>query len=172
MRFAAICYRAHDPKWAFSPLSGEGARAHGGRFNPAGTPALYLALSVEGMFVEMGHGFARRFDPLTVCSYDVDVEDVVDLRSDTARASAGVALADLACAWMADRAAGHEPASWAIVRTLIADGAAGLLAPSFAHGARSDMANLVLWRWGPTLPHRVTVHDPGGRLPKNQESWA
>jgi RES domain-containing protein len=172
VRFAATCYRAHDPRWAFSPLSGDGARTHGGRFNPVGMPTLYLALSVEGMFVEMGHGFARRFDPLTVCSYEVDIEDVVDLRGDAARAAAGVALAGMACGWMADRAAGREPASWAIARSLIADGAAGILVPSFANGARQDMANLVLWRWGSSLPHRVTVHDPSGRLPKNQASWA
>ena len=172
MHFAAICYRAHDPRWAFSPLSGEGASTHGGRFNPAGVPALYLALSVEGMFVEMGHGFARRFDPLTVCSYDVDVEDIVDLRSDATRRSAGVALSAMACAWMADRAAGREPPSWTIARSLIDGGAAGILVPSFAHGARPDMANLVLWQWGPTLPHRVTVHDPSGRLPKDQRSWS
>jgi len=30
----------------------------------------------------MGHGFAHRFDPLTICSYEVDVEDVVDLSTD------------------------------------------------------------------------------------------
>ena len=81
MRFRGTCYRAHDPQWAFSPLSGEGARTHGGRFNPKGVPALYLALTLDGMFLEMAHGFAHRFDPLTVCSYDVDVQDVVDLGS-------------------------------------------------------------------------------------------
>lgn len=171
MRFAGICYRAHDPKWAFSPLSGEGARVRGGRFNPVGVSALYLALTVEGMFAEMGHGFARRFDPLTVCSYDVDVEDVADLRTDASRRTASVVLSDMACAWMADHAAGREPVSWALARRMIADGNAGVLVPSFANGARADMANLVLWRWGATLPHRVTVYDPSGRLPRNQISW-
>jgi RES domain-containing protein len=33
------------------------------------------------------------------------------------------------------------------------------------------MFNLVLWRWGPTLPHKVDVHDPDKRLPKDQSSW-
>jgi hypothetical protein len=77
--------RAHDPQWAFSPLSGEGARLKGGRFNPIGQAALYLALTIEGMFLEMGHGLAYRFDPLTICSYDVDVADIVDLRSEAGR---------------------------------------------------------------------------------------
>jgi RES domain-containing protein len=29
----------------------------------------------------------------------------------------------------------------------------------------------VLWDWGPDLPHKVTVFDPSGRLPKDQLSW-
>jgi RES domain-containing protein len=54
---------------------------------------------------------------------------------------------------------------------LIANDVAGILAPSFALGARADMTNLVLWRWGPDPPHRVAVHDPRHRLPKEQTSW-
>ena len=163
MRFRATCYRAHDPKWAFSPLSGEGARIYGGRFNPKGMPALYLALIVDGLFAEMGHDLAHRFEPLTVCSYEVDVEDIVDLRTDP--------VADMDCAWRYEVASGREPASWRLARQSIAAGNAGLIAPSFAPGARPDMANLVLWKWGPDLPHRVVVHDPSGRLPKDQTSW-
>jgi RES domain-containing protein len=30
---------------------------------------------------------------------------------------------------------------------------------------------VVLWTWGPDLPHNVNVFDPTGRLPKNQLSW-
>jgi RES domain-containing protein len=152
-------------------LSGAGAAAKGGRFNPLGTPALYLALSVEGMLVEMGHGFGHRFDPLTICTYTVDVDDIVDLRTETARAAAGIALASMACPWAYDLATGKRPASWDIATSLIAKGAAGILTPSFATGARPDMANLVLWRWGPVLPHKVEVHDPEGRLPRDQSSW-
>jgi RES domain-containing protein len=171
LRFRGTCYRAHDPKWAFSPLSGDGARTHGGRFNPRRQPALYLALTIEGMFLEMGHGFARRFDPLTVCTYDVDVEDIVDLRDGTGRKSNGVALAELDCAWADDVANRREPASWRLAERLIAGRSAGVLVSSFAIGARSDMTNLVLWKWGPVVPHRVEVFDPSGRLPKDQTSW-
>lgn len=171
MRFSGVCYRAHDPKWAWDPTSGAGAAAKGGRFNPVGVPALYLALSIEGMLAEMGHGFAHRFDPLTVCSYDVDVEGVVDLRSNAGRASAGVDLDHLACAWFEDRLHRRKPASWAVAERLIGEDASGILVPSFANGARPDMANLVLWTWGPDLPTRITVYDPGRRLPKDQSSW-
>ena len=46
-----------------------------------------------------------------------------------------------------------------------------MLAPSFAPGAEADDVNLVLWDWGPDLPHRIAVFDPSGRLPKDQLSW-
>ena len=152
-------------------MSGEGAAKKGGRFNPVGTPALYLALTLDGMLLEMGHGFAHRFDPLTICSYDVDVDNLVDLRTDADRAAAAIRLADMSCPWAYDLATGRRPASWIIADSLIAAGAAGVLTPSFATGARADMANLVLWRWGASPPHKVEVHDPSGRLPKNQLSW-
>lgn len=166
MKWLGVAYRAHDPAWAWQPLSGDGASAKGGRFNSVGQPALYLALTVEGMFLEMTHGFGHRFEPLTVCSYDVDVDDIVDLRAETARDTFGIRHADLACGWATDMASGRKPASWDVADRFIAGGAAGILVPSFARGARSDMVNLVLWRWGPKRPHRVMVHDPAGRLVK------
>ncbi|TCH96737.1 hypothetical protein EJV46_19365 [Roseococcus sp. SYP-B2431] len=166
MRWQGTAWRAHHPRWSWAPLSGEGAALKGGRFNPVGVPALYLALSIEGMWIEMGHGFAHRLDPLTVCSYEVDVDGIIDLRE-----PAGVTLAEMACPWALDRAEGRKPASWGLAQRLIADGASGILAPSFAHQARPEMTNLVLWRWGPEPPHKVTVHDPSGRLPRNDLSW-
>jgi RES domain-containing protein len=171
LRFQGTCYRAHDPQWAFSPVSGDGAKLKGGRFNPIGVPALYLSLTLEGMFLEMTHGFVHRFDPLTICTYEVDVEDIVDLRTEDDRESASVDIAAMACPWALDLAEGREPASWTIAKKLIARGAVGILAPSFARGARSDVHNLVLWKWGANLPHRVLVHDPQGRLPKDRSSW-
>lgn len=169
MRLQAVFYRGHDPRWAFTPLSGEGA-VGGSRFNPRGVPALYLAATVDGVIVEMTQGFARRMEPLTMVSYDVDVADILDLRIDTGRRAVDVELADMSCAWRDDLANGREPASWRIANRL-RQTAAGILVPSFANGARADMYNLVLWTWGPRLPHRVMAYDPSGRLPKNQLSW-
>jgi RES domain-containing protein len=171
LRFQGVCYRAHDPRWAWAPTSGDGAAIHGGRFNPKGKPALYLASSIEGMFAEMGHGFARRFEPLTVCCYDLDMEDMADLRSHDVRKKAGIPLSGMACPWMLDLAEGRRPASWDIARRLMDEGAAGALVPSFANGARTDRFNAVLWDWGSKPPHRVTVFDPGEKLPKDQRSW-
>ena len=170
MRFQGSAYRAHDPKWSFKPLSGDGAAIHGGRFNPKGSPALYLALDPMTAIKEAAQGFARKFEPYVLCTYEIDCEDVVDLRAEAGRRSAGVAE-DMACAWFAEAAAGRDPPSWRLARKLIAGGAAGLVAPSYAAAAGPGDANLVLWRWGGRLPHKVAVHDPSGRLPKSQLSW-
>jgi RES domain-containing protein len=171
VRFRGLAYRAHDPRWSFKPLSGEGAAVHGGRFNPKGAPALYLALDPITAIKEASQGFARKFEPCVLCTYEVDCEDVIDLRAASAREAAGVDPADMACAWFAEAAVGRRPASWRLADRLIAGGAAGLLAPSYVSGATRDDANLVLWDWGPAHPHRVAVFDPSGRLPKNQLSW-
>jgi RES domain-containing protein len=119
----------------------------------------------------MAHGFARRFEPLTICSYEVDVDDIVDLRTDSDRKSMGIDWADMACAWELELSNGLEPASWRIAKHLIAKPSAGILVPSFAKGAGPNRHNLELWNWGPDLPYRVNVHDPSGRLPKDQLSW-
>jgi RES domain-containing protein len=171
VRFAGWAYRAHDPRWAFTPVSGEGAALKGGRFNPKGLPALYLALTIEGAVLEASQGFAHKIEPLTICAYEIDCEDVTDLRSEGTQVAAGVALDELACAWAYDITEGRRPASWRLAERLRLGGAAGVLVPSFAVGARPDMANLVLWDWSADLPHRVRVHDPSGRLPRDQTSW-
>jgi RES domain-containing protein len=171
VRFAGWAYRAHDPRWAFKPLSGEGAALKGGRFNPKGVPALYLALTLEGAVVEASQGFAHKIEPLTICAYEIDCEDVSDLRTDETRSAAGAALNELACPWAYDVAEGRQPLSWRLAARLRLGGAAGILVPSFAFGARPDMVNLVLWTWSADAPHRVQVHDPSGRLPRDQTSW-
>jgi RES domain-containing protein len=171
VRFVGTCYRAHDPRWAFKPLSGAGAATRGARFNPRGVPALYLALSVMTAIKEANQGFAHRIDPCVLCSYEVDCDDVVDLCSEAGRKEHGMLLDDMACAWASALSDGKRPRSWPIYDRLHALGIAGILVPSFAPGADDDDRNLVLWDWGPDLPHKVDVHDPSGRLPKNQLSW-
>ena len=171
MRFTGRCYRCHDPLWSFSPLSGEGAAKTGGRFNRKGEPTLYLALDIITAVNECTQGLTQRLQPLTICEYDVDCEPIADLRTEAARAIHGVGLADLACAWLSAMRAGETAASWRVVDALKATGNAGILVPSFAPGAGAGNHNLVLWRWGPDLPTRIAVFDPGGRLPRDQTSW-
>jgi RES domain-containing protein len=171
LRFCGTCYRAHHPAWAFKPLSGDGAAVHGGRFNPEGLPALYLALDFSTAILEANQGFAHKIDPCTLCAYEVDCDDIADLRGDAGRKRHSVRLSDMKCAWLGLALAGRTPPSWEIARRLIANGFAGILVPSFALRAPADAHNIVLWNWGSRRPHRVTVSDPGGKLPKNQLSW-
>lgn len=171
MRYKGAVYRAHNPKWAFAPTSGEGARLKGGRFNPKGAAALYLSCSVQTCALEMGHGFENLFDPLTLCSYDADVEDVIDLRSRKERRAMRATLHDMGCAWFSDMKAGKQPASWTLAERLIADGASGILVPSFANRATATDFNLVLWKWSDRHPYKIVPYDPAGLLPKDQSSW-
>lgn len=120
---------------------------------------------------EASQGLALKIEPLVLCSYDVDCEGIVDLSTAAGLKMAKVTRDDLAGGWMLLAHERKTPPTWAVAERLIADGAAGVIVPSFAPGATGEDRNLVLWRWGPDRPHRITVHDPSGRLPKNQLSW-
>jgi RES domain-containing protein len=130
-----------------------------------------LALTLEGAFLEINQGFALKFAPCTLCSYDVDCDDLADLRTEDGWRLHAVDINDMACAWFGLAAAGAVPPSWQIAQRLMDEGFAGALVPSFAIGARGDWANLVLWHWGETLPHWVAVYDPNHDLPNDQRSW-
>lgn len=169
--FTDTVYRAHHPRWAYDPTSGEGASRHGGRFNRPGTPALYTSLRPETAWLEAQQGFAFKAQPMTICGYDVDCADIVDLTSSNDLKTLGVASSDLACPWedMADR--GEAPPTWILADRLIAGGAAGVIVPSYAHRAGPDDCNLVFWTWGRVPPHKVCVVDDHGRLPKDDSAW-
>ena len=92
MRFAGAAYRAHNPRWSWTPLSGEGARIHGGRFNAKGTPALYLALDLNTAIIEFNQGFPFRLvPPVTIVSYAVDCDDLIDLTNGSERRRLAIA---------------------------------------------------------------------------------
>ena len=175
-----MVYRAHNPRWAFAPGSGDGAARHGGRFNPTGIAALYTSRRVETAWREAQQGFAFKAQPLTICAYAVDCDDVADLSDPATCADLGVdpaALAcllacPLACPWEDHASRGLEPASWAPARRLMASGTAAIIVPSFAPGAAAADRNVVFWRWSDALPHRVTVIDDAARLPRDDTSWA
>jgi RES domain-containing protein len=165
LRFRKTCYRLHDPRWAFGPASGAGAAIHGGRFNPKGVPALYLGLTIESAFGEITQGLAEKFKPCVIVCYDADCEDIADLRTEAGRAEQDVSLDEMACGWFSLIAEGREPPSWAMSRRLMRRGVAGIVVPSFAAAADPERhQNLVLWKWGPELPHQIVAYDPEGRL--------
>jgi RES domain-containing protein len=166
LNYRGRAFRAHDPRWSFQPTSGRGAAISGGRFNVRGQEALYLALDPVTALAECTQGFAARMLPLTLCEYDVDCADIIDLTDEATRAEAGVAWADMACGWLTHQRAGKIAPSQAVASKLVKQGHAGAIVPSFVPGVEARAANLVLWKWGADLPYRVMVYDPDGRLEK------
>ncbi len=147
MRLQAVVYRALNPVWVRDPLSGEGARRHGGRFNPKGMAALYCTLDPVTAVREVSQ-IGQPLQPTILVSFHADIEPVFDGTDAAALAGQGMTPADLAADdWRAHMAAGREAPTQALARSLIALGHAGMLAPSFARLAPPQARNLVLWRW-------------------------
>ncbi len=116
---------------ARDPLSGEGARLNGGRWNPRGLfPTIYLAepfstcveemrRTAEAAGMTLDRLIARGYTANTIVVQDLDV---LDLRDDTALQQVGLERSDLTGRdWSACQSVGH--ASWFLAQS-------GLIAPS------------------------------------------
>lgn len=169
--FVGLVYRAHNPRWAFSPTSGEGAARHGGRFNPRGTPALYTSLDPKTAWMEAQQGLPFKAQPMTLVGYRVNCERIIDLGDPQVLISSGIDAGALACHWEELSSRGQTPPSWSLATALIATGCHGALVPSFAPGTHPSERNLVFWRWSDTPPCQVLVIDDFGRLPRDDASW-
>ena len=164
MRLRGIVYRAHNPRWSWPPVSGEGARLHGGRFNRIGVAALYTSLSPVTALREVGT-LGHPLQPLLLCAYEIDAEQVFDSLDSRARDIHAVTDADVGCpGWEWDMHGGSVPASQALADRLIAAGYVGMRVWSFAPGSDAQDLNLVLWHWGDRMPSRVVLIDDEGRL--------
>ncbi|TPE47863.1 RES family NAD+ phosphorylase [Amaricoccus solimangrovi] len=163
MRFEGLLYRALNPVWAREPLSGEGSRRHGGRFNPKGMPALYTSLSIMTAIREANQIGALQ--PTTLVAYRGDLTPIFDATNRDALKAYGLSPADLAADdWrIRMRDEGKAPTQ-ILAERLIADGYVGLRARSYARGAGESDLNLVLWRWGDAAPARLILVDDEGRL--------
>ena len=85
------------------PLSTEGARLLGGRFNPIGCPALYLAgtptLAVaESLQLSTIYGVVR-FNPRLLVSVEVALARVLDLTAEENLARLGLSVEELHAEW-------------------------------------------------------------------------
>jgi RES domain-containing protein len=157
--------------WAFTPLSGDGAKKFGGRFNRPGTAALYTSLDLITAWMEAQQGFPFKPQPMTMAAYRVDCADIADLNASEMQQCLGYSAADLGCAWEEQALQKREPLTWLLADRLQTQGIAGILVRSYAPGCTADNCNLVLWQWSPAEPHSIQVIDDLQRLPKTQDSW-
>jgi RES domain-containing protein len=171
MRLRAIVYRAHNPKWSFQPESCAGAAITGGRFNPVGMPALYTSFRFQTAWLEAQQGFPFKAQPMTLCAYDVDCEDVLDLTDRQIQQQYGIDAADMSCAWQDIFSRGTTPPSWALAARLSSEMVAEIIVPSMAPGCGPDDINAVFWTWANIPPHKIRVVDDEARLPNNPTSW-
>lgn len=163
MRYQGLLYRALNPIRAREPMSGIGARLHGGRFNPKGIPALYTALSVMTAIREANQ--IGTLQPTTLVSYEADITPIFDATDADALGSYGMMPVDLAADdWRIRMQKEGKAPTQIFAERLIADGYAGLRVPSFAAGSTPKDLNMVLWVWGNILPAKLVLIDDEGRL--------
>lgn len=120
-------------RWQHRPFE-SGSHLAGGRWNPVGTPALYLSADYGTAIEELHQDIVR---PGTLVAFDIAAHAIADLtHADRAITT---------CLWREIYGVRKDvPPSWALAQALIAAGAEGALVPSVqSPGGR----NLVLWRW-------------------------
>ena len=163
MHYQGLLYRALNPIRAREPLSGEGARLHGGRFNPKGIPALYTAMSVMTAIREANQ--IGTLQPTTLVSCEADLTPIFDATDSDALGKYDFSPADLAADdWRLQMRAEGKAPTQILAERLNADGYAGLRVQSFAAGATGEDLNMVLWVWGNALPTKLVLIDDEGRL--------
>lgn len=145
-RYAGQLYRALNPVYARTPLSGRGAELYGGRFNARGTPALYTALDPATALREANQ--VGTLQPTILVSYRANLGPIFDARDPQAleqREMPADTLADPG--WRAAMLEGYPVPTQEFAQKLISDGFAGLLIRSYAKGAFETNLNIVLWQW-------------------------
>ncbi len=161
--YSGKLYRAFNPIYAREPMSGEGARRYGGRFNPKGTAALYCSLSILTAVREANQ--VGNLQPTMLISYDAEIEGVFDSRDEAALQIEGMDAAALsATTWRDEMKSKGEARTQTFARNLITKGYCALLVRSFAPGASEHDFNLVLWQWGNAPPAHLTLIDDERRL--------
>jgi RES domain-containing protein len=159
----ATFYRFHTPRWAKSPLSGEGAARRGGRFNRPGLAALYLSTDVATAQLEYQQDESL-MPPGTLVSYRVELKQIVDFSAGFDPAVWDSSWADWDCDWRAVVLGGvGVPPSWELGDQALAAGASGILFPSLRN-SKPEALNLVVYVRDLGSVDSVTFHDPKGEL--------
>lgn len=157
--------------WAFDPVSGDGAKRHGGRFNRPKSRALYTSLDYTTAWIEAQQSFPFKPQPMTLVAYEVDCNNIVNLNDPTLLDHLGYPSSDLSCAWEYLVSQKNIPPTWKLVDQLKTLGANGIKVRSFASGCTEQNNNLILWNWSDSPPNAIRVIDNLKRLPKTNASW-
>lgn len=157
--------------WSYDPLSGNGAKKHGGRFNPPGCTALYLSLDPTTAWMEAQQGFPFKPQPMTLVAYEINCAKIADLNDEKLLVNLGSSPQELSSAWEDLATQNQVPPTWRLAEQLRELEVAGILVRSFASGCTAKNQNLVLWNWSDVEPNAIRVIDDFGRLPKTPESW-
>jgi len=105
--------------------------------------ALYTSLRFQTAWLEAQQAFMFKPQPLTLCAYEVDCDDVLDLTDRGTLAVQQVDPSDLAAPWEDMVLCGVTPPSWALARRLVEAGVSAIMVPSFAAGATEADVSVV-----------------------------
>jgi RES domain-containing protein len=159
-------WRAFVPKWAFAPLSGEGASRFGGRWNPVGAPAIYAARELSTAWAEYNQGFVQH--PALIVQLELEGARLADTMDGALLSAYGVSSDIHRCEWRRDLDAGKQVSTHVLRERLLADGYDGVIYPSFMSPGGTCVA---LWRWNAPGAPELRAVDPDNRLPKTPASW-
>jgi RES domain-containing protein len=161
-----LLWRASVPRWAHAPLSGEGAKRFDGRWNPAGTPAIYAARELSTAWAEYNQGFVQH--PALILRLELSGASLADLTVASMLQEFGVTSEIHDCRWRADIDRGRMPATYRLRERLLDRGFDGVVYPSVMSRGGTCVA---LWQWNEPGTPSLRAVDPDGLLPRSQASW-
>ena len=159
-------WRAFVPRWAYLPLSGEGAARFGGRWNPVGSPTIYAARELSTAWAEYNQGFVQH--PALIAQLELTGARLADLADPHDLSELGISPGIHRCEWRAAMDEGSVPQTHELRHRLLAEGVDGVIYPSFMSLGGTCVA---LWRWNEGGGPKLHIVDPDHRLPNTAASW-
>jgi RES domain-containing protein len=161
-----LFWRAYVPRWAHEPLSGEGARRFGGRWNPVGAPTIHAARELSTAWAEYNQGFVQH--PALIIQIELSGASLADLTELSVLRTFDATPEIHKCEWRADLDRGAVPPTHKLREYLIAQDYDGVIYPSSISRGGSCVA---IWRWNTPGAPSLRAIDPEHLLPHNQQSW-